>query len=131
MHQRHRRHDAVRQRARLDAAWLSHCTSRGRARASYVNQTSPFDAYVHYFGGYAQDDWRLSPKTTINLGVRLEHETGLAEKNNGFTVAFDCDLNPGGALGNVVNQLTGQPIRVASSTPVLTAPTNTRAIPPG
>ena len=66
------------------------------SRGSYLNQTSPFNAYVHYFGGYAQDDWRLSPKTTINLGVRIEHETGLAEENNGFTVAFDRELNPGG-----------------------------------
>jgi trimeric autotransporter adhesin len=80
-------------------------------RGSYVNQTSPFDAYVHYFGGYAQDDWRINPKTTINLGVRLERETGLAEQNNGFTVAFDRELNPGGALGNVINPQTGQPIR--------------------
>ncbi len=69
------------------------------------------DYFVHYFGGYAQDDWRLSPKTTVNLGLRFEHETGLNEKNDAFTVAFDRELNPGGALGNVVNPVTGQPIR--------------------
>ncbi len=62
-------------------------------------------------GAYAQDDWRLSPKTTINFGVRLEHETGLAEKNDSFTVAFDRALNPGGALGAIVNPQTGQPVR--------------------
>jgi hypothetical protein len=28
---------------------------------------------------------------------------GLQEKNDQFTVAFDQTLNPGGALGNVVN----------------------------
>ena len=72
-----------------------------RARSAV---SSPFDAYTHYFGGYAQDDWRVSPKSTMNYGVRLEHETGLREKNNGFTVAFDRTLNPGGALGNVVNR---------------------------
>ncbi|MCC7126159.1 MAG: TonB-dependent receptor [Acidobacteria bacterium] len=80
-------------------------------RASYVNQTSPFDASVHYFGGYVQDDWRLSPRTTVNVGLRIERETGLTEENNGFTVAFDRELNPGGQLGTIVNPLTGQPIR--------------------
>ena len=110
--QRDRRHDAVGQRARPRCcSAIPRRRPPIRSRGSYLNQTSPFDAYVHYFGGYAQDDWRLSPKTTINLGVRLEHETGLAEKNNGFTVAFDRTLNPGGALGNVVNPQTGQPIR--------------------
>ncbi len=78
---------------------------------SSLQISEPFNAYVHYFGGYAQDDWRLSPKTTINLGVRLEHESGLYEENNSFTVAFDRELNPGGALGNITNPLTGQPIR--------------------
>ena len=46
-----------------------------------------------------QDDWRVSPKLTLNYGLRLEHEDGLREENNGFTVAFDRTLNPGGALG--------------------------------
>ena len=35
------------------------------------------DGYVHYFSGYAQDDWRVNNKLTINYGIRLEHETGL------------------------------------------------------
>ena len=42
--------------------------------------------------------------------MRLEHEDGLAEKNDLITVAFDRTLNPGGALGNVVNPVTGQRI---------------------
>ncbi len=78
---------------------------------STVTVSSPFNAKVHYFGGYAQDDWRLGPKFTLNYGVRLERETGLVEENDGFTVGFDRTLNPGGALGNLVNPLTGQPMR--------------------
>ena len=77
---------------------------------SRIGVSNPFNAFVHYFGGYAQDDFRLSAKTTFNFGLRLEHETGLMEENNSFTVAFDRTLNPGGALGNVVNPLTGQRI---------------------
>jgi hypothetical protein len=78
---------------------------------STVTLSSPFNAFTHYYGVYAQDDWRVSPKFTLNYGVRLEHEDGLREENDGFAVAFDRTINPGGALGAVVNPLTGQPIR--------------------
>jgi hypothetical protein len=78
---------------------------------SRITVSNPFNAFVNYFGAYAQDDWRLSPKTTVNMGLRLEHESGLMEENDSFTVAFDRTLNPGGALGNVINPLTGQPMR--------------------
>ncbi|HYE84981.1 MAG TPA: carboxypeptidase-like regulatory domain-containing protein [Vicinamibacterales bacterium] len=78
---------------------------------SRLTVSSPFNAFVHYMGGYIQDDWRVNSKFTLNYGLRVERETGLREENNGLTVAFDRTLNPGGPLGNVVNPLTGQPIR--------------------
>lgn len=78
---------------------------------SRLQISRPLNVFVNYAGGYAQDDWRISAKTTVNLGLRVEHETGLMEKNNAFAVAFDRTLNPGGAIGSIVNPLTGQPIR--------------------
>jgi hypothetical protein len=51
--------------------------------------TTPLDLYTHYFGGYAQDDWRVSPRFTVNYGIRIEHEGGMREVNNNFTVGFD------------------------------------------
>ncbi|MDP2856003.1 MAG: hypothetical protein Q8N90_02660, partial [bacterium] len=93
------------------AALLLGAPSGDPGNQSRMLVSAPLSAFVHYFGGYAQDDWRLSSKTTVNLGLRLESETGLAEKNDGFTVGFDRELNPGGALGAIVNPLTGQPIR--------------------
>jgi hypothetical protein len=78
---------------------------------STVTVSSPFLAWTNYYGAYAQDDWRVSSRFTLNYGLRLEHEDGLREENNGFTVGFDRTLNPGGALGAIVNPLTGQPIR--------------------
>jgi hypothetical protein len=51
--------------------------------------TTPLDLYTNYVGGYLQDDWRVSPKFTLNYGVRIEHEGGMREVNNNFTVGFD------------------------------------------
>jgi hypothetical protein len=34
------------------------------------------------FAGYIQDDWRIRPRVTINLGVRYEYLTPLTEGNN-------------------------------------------------
>ncbi len=40
---------------------------------------TPVTIYHHYFAGFVQDDWRISPKLTLNLGLRYDLETGTAE----------------------------------------------------
>jgi hypothetical protein len=92
------------------ASFLLGYMSGDPSNYSSLSLSEPFNAFIHYYGAYAQDDFRLSARTTLNAGVRVEHESGLREENNRFTVAFDRTLNPGGALGAVVNPLTGQPI---------------------
>jgi len=52
-------------------------------------RTIAFDYFLDYFGGFIQDDWRVSESVVLNLGLRLEHETGLQEKNNALVVGFD------------------------------------------
>ncbi|MBZ5560332.1 MAG: TonB-dependent receptor [Acidobacteriia bacterium] len=56
---------------------------------SQLTLSTPLNIYTYYYGGYAQDDWRVNSKFTLNYGVRIEHETGMAEQNNNFTVGFD------------------------------------------
>ncbi|HVJ06949.1 MAG TPA: carboxypeptidase regulatory-like domain-containing protein [Acidisarcina sp.] len=36
----------------------------------------------HYYGGYFQDDWHVTPNLTLNLGLRYNIETPRAEKFN-------------------------------------------------
>lgn len=52
-------------------------------------RATTFEYLIDYFGGFIQDDWRVSESVVLNLGVRLEHETGLREKNDQLVVGFD------------------------------------------
>ncbi len=49
----------------------------------------PAYVFIDYFGGFVQDDWRPSENLVLNIGLRLEHETGLNEENDGFAVGWD------------------------------------------
>ncbi|HKX27627.1 MAG TPA: TonB-dependent receptor, partial [Blastocatellia bacterium] len=42
-----------------------------------------------FYGYYAQDDWRVSPKLTITAGLRVEREAGFHERFNRALVNFD------------------------------------------
>jgi len=67
---------------------------------SQISLSTPVNIFTYYYGGYVQDDWRVNSKFTLNYGLRLEHETGMAEQNNNFTVGFD--QNAASALSSVV-----------------------------
>jgi hypothetical protein len=52
---------------------------------------SPNNFYINYYAGYAQDDFRVNSKLTLNLGLRYEFEQGLQERDNHITVGFSRD----------------------------------------
>jgi len=52
---------------------------------------TPAKYRINYFAGYAQDEYRISSKLTLNYGLRYEYEPGVYEANNEVTVGFDRD----------------------------------------
>ena len=56
-----------------------------------VNVATPGTYSTDYYAAFAQDDFRVSSKLTVNAGVRYEYEPGIAAEGDRFTVGFDRD----------------------------------------
>ncbi len=61
----------------------------GYPSSGNIYTSTKLSEFSNYYGAYIQDDFRMSSKLTLNLGMRWEHETGLQEVNNGIVVNFD------------------------------------------
>ena len=48
-----------------------------------------FTNFGDYVGGFIQDDWRVNDKLVLNLGLRLEHATGMQESNNQLITGWE------------------------------------------
>ncbi|MBV9771008.1 MAG: TonB-dependent receptor [Bryobacterales bacterium] len=71
----------------------------GYPTSGQMSVVTSFNDFIRYYGGFVQDDYRITPKLTLNLGIRFEHESGIQEENNKLVVGF----NP-----NVANPLQSQ-----------------------
>jgi hypothetical protein len=74
----------------------------GYPSAGSVATATKFLDFVRYYSGYVQDDIRVNNKLTVNVGLRYEYETGVAESNNHFVSGFDR-----GALSPLAAGVTG------------------------
>ncbi len=60
-----------------------------------VSTTTLLRLNAHYYGLYAQDDYRVTSKITLNFGLRYERELGIDERDNHFAVGFNpTAVNP-------------------------------------
>ncbi len=58
-----------------------------------INPSSAIQSW--YIGGYVQDDWRVTSRLSVNLGVRFEHESPITERYNRSIASFDfSDASP-------------------------------------
>lgn len=74
----------------------------GYPASGAIYTSTKLTQFADYYGAYIQDDFRVAPKLTLNLGLRWEHETGLQEANNGILVNFD-----GSATNPLAADVTG------------------------
>ncbi len=47
----------------------------------------------HWFAGFFQDDWRLTSRVTVNMGLRYEYYAPPTERNN-YLGNFNPNVNP-------------------------------------
>src|SRR6185437_9529086 len=45
------------------------------------DNASPYESYNAY-GAFIQDDWKVTPNLTLNLGIRWDTETSPVDRNN-------------------------------------------------
>ena len=63
--------------------------------AGQMTRSASFATQNTYYGGFVQDDWKLTPKLTVNLGVRYEYESPVSERYDRAVRGFDrVDPNP-------------------------------------
>ncbi|MBS1794416.1 MAG: TonB-dependent receptor [Acidobacteria bacterium] len=55
-----------------------------------IEQAATYNVYSNYHGFFFQDDWRVTQKLTLNLGVRYETESGLLERNGQIVTGFNA-----------------------------------------
>ena len=80
-----------------------------------INNLHNIDYHHQVYAFYAQDDWRVTPKLTLNLGLRYELFTTIKERHNELGT---FDLSTGSLIvpKGVNAQLTPQ---LAAIVPVL------------
>jgi hypothetical protein len=63
----------------------------GYAASGNVQLQAPLNWRNSYVAAFLQDDWRLSNRLTVNLGLRWDYELPTSERDNQVNAGFDYD----------------------------------------
>jgi trimeric autotransporter adhesin len=61
----------------------------GYPTTGQVQVATPIALNVPYHAFYVQDDYRVTPRLTLNMGLRYEYEQGIHERSDHYAVGFD------------------------------------------
>jgi hypothetical protein len=61
----------------------------GLPTGGLINRAASFAEQSTVYSGFVQDDWRITPRLTLNLGLRYELESALTERYNRSVSGFD------------------------------------------
>ncbi len=90
-----------------------------------INNLHNIDYHHQVYAFYGQDDWRVTPKLTLNLGLRYELFTTIKEKHNElgtFDLSTGSLLVPKGVNAQLTPQLAAIVPVLATATPGLISP---------
>jgi hypothetical protein len=74
-------------------SWASLLT--GTADSGYVNDDDKLNVSFPYLAAYLQDDWKVTKRLTVNLGVRYDLQFPPTERHNQTVTDFDTtSINP-------------------------------------
>lgn len=76
------------------------------AAGSSIDNPTEYEVTSQYHGLFVQDDFRVTPNVTLNLGLRYDLETGFREKEGRMIVGFDPDA-PSPIAGQVLANFNG------------------------
>ena len=87
-----RRNDdtAVAPAGNLGLSWAAFML--GIPTTSSVDANDSYATLNPYYSGYIQDSWRVTPKLTLNFGLRFEYEAGMTERYNRMLVGWNPNL---------------------------------------
>ena len=74
-----------------------------------ATRSGSFAQQDKYFGFYVQDDWKLTHKLTVNVGLRVEDDSPLTERFNRSATTF---------LGSVASPIAAQAIANYAKNPI-------------
>ena len=80
----------------------------GIAESTAMTLNAATASDTSYWSGFFQDDWKVNPKFTLNLGLRYEYGTPIQERNNKSVAAFAFDT-PSPIAAQAIANYTANP----------------------